>query len=261
VDVVNSTRRVPLTLFDERGGVPAFKIHVPVESLGWNFYLMALMDSVDSPDDLGVAGRGEFVFGTTELGLTGAWRKDVDPRLGLDVSTAFFDLDLTGEVGLTLHDSGASDDPERKYTLRASTGLEYAVKYTDEDVLYLGAEYFFNQSGYDKFSGSDYLLGLAAGTIQPLYSAKHYAALFMSLPGPGTWNDTYLTLSSIANLSDQSFLLRFDVSQTLLTFLKLQAYMVVPLGNSGELNLGGDALGLDAPNPVAELGLWLRMDL
>lgn len=64
------------------------KIHVPVESLGWNFYGILLNDNVTTVDRLGVAGRGEFVIGPVEIGLTGMVKRGVDPKIGLDWSAA-----------------------------------------------------------------------------------------------------------------------------------------------------------------------------
>ena len=44
------------------------------------------------------------------------------------------------------------------------------------------------------------------------YTGRHYAALFLSLPAPYSWNYTTFTLSTLGNLSDQSFITRLDYS-------------------------------------------------
>jgi hypothetical protein len=266
VDVVNSTRRVPLELFDDRTGVPALKLHLPIESLGWNLYAVTLLDQADTLDKMGVAGRAEIVFGTAEFGLTGAWRKNVDPKAGIDLSAGIWDLDVTFEMGMTFD----NDSP----TLQISGGMEYAVKYSDEDAIYMGAEWFYNQAGQKETNALD----LFTGKSQFFYSGRHYGAIFISLPNPGLWNNTTFAFSTVANLSDRSMLSRIDVIHRMLTFMTLQFYANVHYGRPGELNLGPDAMdettralvqALLYPNnpekelttPIAEVGLWLRIDL
>ncbi|MFT7622643.1 MAG: hypothetical protein ACI9WU_001818 [Myxococcota bacterium] len=264
IDVINTQFREPLTLFDSRTGVPMIKLHIPVESLGWNFYVLGMLKEVDTFDDAGIAARAEFVFSTVELGLVGAYRKGVDPRVGLDISAGVLDLDIKGEVGLRLDES---DDMSTH--VQASAGLEYGVKYSDQDTLYVGAEYFYNQDGgttQEAFGATplDLLQKLASGEPLPqwLYVGKHYAALYLSLPQPGDLDQSYVTLSSIANLTDTSFLGRLDWSETILTFMTLQMYVVGHWGDFGELRIGDKLLpGLGLQTQLIEVGLNLRIDL
>jgi hypothetical protein len=266
VDMVNSTRRVPLELFDERTGVSMLKLHLPIESLGWNLYALALIDQADSIDETGVAGRAEFVLGTMELALSGAWRKDTDAKAGIDLSAGVLDLDLVSEAGMTF-DGGSP-------TLQVSGGLEYGVRYSDSDVIYLGAEWFYNQNGTSDTSAT----ALFTGETQFFYSGRHYGAVFISLPYPGLWNNTTFALSTVGNLSDRSFVTRLDMIQRVLTFMTLQCYAQVHYGRPGELTLGADAMtdtektlfkaalypddpSRELTNPIVDLGVWLRIDL
>ena len=57
------------------------------------------------------------------------------------------------------------------------------------------------------------------------YIGRHYAALFLSLPAPYSWNYTTFTLSTLSNLSDMSFVSRVDYSVTLLTHLTLEDFI------------------------------------
>jgi hypothetical protein len=270
VDFVNLNRRVPLTFFDDRLGIPLIKMHIPIESLGWNFYAVALMDDVDQLDKIGVAGRAEFVFSTVELGLNAVYRKGTDPRAGLDISAGVWDLDVAAEAGVTFSDNA---DGELDPTWQVSAGLSYAVKYSDEDVLHIGLEYFYNQSGSDRVDW----VKLLYGQSQFFYIGQHYGAAYVALPAPGRWNHTSFALSAIGNFSDMSFMTRLDMSTKVLTFMTLQAYAAVRFGEPGELNLGGDALNKTEadvvnavlypddpkrtlPNPVLDLGLFLRID-
>jgi len=278
VDVINSTRRTPLALFDARNGVPQIKLHMPIERLGWNFYALAMTDSVKHLDTFGVAGRGEFVFSTVELGLTGAYRKHTDPKAGLDISAGVGDVDITGEVGLTFE--------EETPTIQASGGLQYGIRYGDKDVMYLGVEYFYNQGGYNSINdallsiGTDLAVfnedpGEVLSGLQPFYIGKHYAAAFVLFPGLGDNDDTSVNLSAITNLSDRSAVVRCDWGTKILTHLSLETYAQVHVGEPGELKFGGDALDdwieipiaqsmspdtYTIPNSVAEVGVNLRMN-
>jgi hypothetical protein len=273
VDVINTQRKVPLTPFDERTGIPQLKLHLPIESLGWNLMAIALLDEADSFDDIGAALRAEIVFSTVELGLTGALRRDVDPKAGVDLSAGVGDVDVGAEFGMRFGDDSSH--------WAASASLEYALPILDNDSLILGAEYFHQPDGFDSLEDA-VLLGLeslaeadesASYEIpQPFYTGKHYGALFMMLPGPGNWDHTNFTLSTIGNLSDLSFLTRLDVSTRALTWLTVQTYVQGHYGNMGELRPGRDAFGEAASTvesfgvdlsrvPVAELGLYLRMAL
>ncbi|MFT5429838.1 MAG: hypothetical protein ACI9OJ_000510 [Myxococcota bacterium] len=307
VDVVNTARRDPLQPFDDRTGIPMVKLHFPMESLGWNLYLVGMLDQVDSIDKAGVAVRAEVVALTAELGLTGAIRDGVDGKFGFDWSIGVSGIDLTGELGITFTDEG----PRAQLT----GGVQYTGSYGDDDIFVVGAEYFFNQLGHksvedslfaaggvDDVDGFEQALGqsvladpvpdfttaegqaLAAsrasaytadlfGGLEFFYVGRHYAAMFASLPGPGTWDTGNITMSTIGNLSDKSFVARLDLSWSILTYLRVQTFVQVHFGQPGELNFGpkvfeqiNDKLSplgqeFDFPAQVAQVGLWLRLDI
>lgn len=244
VDVINSTRRVPLAFFDSRTGVPMIKVHVPIESLGWNFYAIGMMDGVTTFDKAGGAARAELVFETVELGLLGAYRDALDTRVGLDLSAGVWDFDITAELGLTFDTS--DEDPTNSRdsaepTIQVSGGIEYAVKYSDSDLLYVGIEYFFNQTGAS--SAQERAEAALSGTAQPFYIGKHYGAFFMSFPAPGSWDDLSVTFSTLASFSDLSFMSRLDVTVDVLTFMQVQMFVAGHYGEQGELRLGPDMFG------------------
>ena len=78
------------------------------------------------------------------------------------------------------------------------------------------------------------------------YIGRHYAALFLSLPAPYSWNYTTFTLSTLSNLSDMSFVSRVDYSVTLLTHLTLEAFLGVHYGTRG----GEFRAGFDIPRQI-----------
>jgi hypothetical protein len=261
-DILRDQRRDPLAIFDNRTGVDLLRFHIPVEKLGWNFYAVANYSGADSLEDIGGAVRGEFVFGNTEVGVGGAARNDQPYRVSADVSTGFWLVDLRAGVTFSHQveqpffrgDTNLEDfdeinlgnvtdlelpeaySREGDWIPQAVAGLEFTIPYGDDDTLLIGGEYFFNDFGYSR---TDYYPWLILnGTFRPLYIGRHYGGIFAALPSPGELDDHSFTLSTLGNLSDQSFLSRFDYSVTILTHLRAFAFASVTYGNEGELRQG-----------------------
>jgi hypothetical protein len=285
VDVVYAQPRNPLTLLDQRGGVPMLKLHWPVESLGWNAYGLVLFDGVDDLVHVGGAGRLEMVLSTVELGLSAMKRKGRDPRLGLDVSAGVWEFDLTGELGLRRRADG-------EWKWQASAGLSYGFQINDQDVIMVGTEYFHNPEGYadlDEFADETkafFMQSFASGK-QPtglpftfFQAGRHYAALYAVALGPGNWDRTNFTLSVLSNLSDRSGMARLDFSTLFWNRLSLEAYVGANFGEDGEFRfyegrmekLYGEVMGslppglglpskLDLPRPVGNVGVNLRVPI
>lgn len=178
-------------------------------------------------------------------------------------------------------------------------GATYSAKYSDEDAVTFGAEYFYDHSGYDGPEIYPVLLGVAlyspypafppvpplttvptpnpwAGQPNPFtsfYLGKHYGGAYVSLPSPGSWNDTTFTLSVIGDLSDKSFVARLDHFVLLNTYLRLETYLAGHFGaREGEFRLGFEippqqiAPGVTTPafpiQPlVVDAGIALRVTL
>jgi hypothetical protein len=180
------------------------------------------------------------------------------------------------------------------YLPQVVVGANYSVKYSDEDTVTFGLEYFYDDSGYDSPRIYPVLLGVAA--VSPLdaaalglpanplagqpnpftsfYLGRHYGGAYASLPKPGRWNDTTFTLSVLGNLSDESFVARLDHSVLLLTYLRLETYLAGHFGaREGEFRLGfnippqslagpGSApFGFTTQPLVFEAGVALRVSL
>ena len=246
-DFLNQQRLNPISLFDIRLGVPLVKFHLPIESLGWNFYAVANLDEADQLRRVGGAARAEFLLGNTELSVSAALRDGDARRFGIDVTAPLWDLDVRLEFAVVNGDPTprfapfqtdalpvtSPDDvadlvplPESRvddWIPQLVAGAELAVRYSDEDSVIFGAEYFFNDAGYD--DEDVYLRLLLAGRFNPLDVGRHYVGFYVSLPGPGDWNDTSLFVSGIANLSDLSGVLRADLSLQLLTFLSWRVFI------------------------------------
>lgn len=283
-DFLNPALRDPLAAFDERLGVNLIKLHVPVESLGMNWYALADLEDAGTPREVGGALRGEVVVGTAEFALSASARRDRPTFVGFDVSTALGDFDLHVETAARYGDKtpfyrGKLDPTtvpptlptaygrDKQWIAQSVAGIEYAFNYSDQDSANVGAEYFYNDAGYDDASLYPWLL--YSGAYRPLYAGKHYAAVYALLAAPGSWNDTTFIVSTLGNLSDRSYLGRFDYRVNLLTYLSLDTYVNYHFGRNGEFNYGLRippvafipqlANGLRTPQPLVDVGAGLRV--
>jgi hypothetical protein len=261
-DFLNPLKLNPLDIIDQRLGVDMLKIHVPVESRSFNFYGLVTLDGVSSLKQIGYAGRAEFTAGPTEFTFSAAYTDGMPLKLGTDLSFGVGDFDghIEGAVlhpvgnGQIVHYEGSFDtsslppvlptekDLSHQWLPQIVAGGEYSIKYSDQDALVIGAEYFYNSIGYD--NANLYPVLIFTNNFTPLYNGKHYGAAYLSLPNPGDWNNTTFQLTWIGNLSDNSHTLRFDYRVTVLTFLQVSAYAATFLGN-GELHYGLEI----PPNP------------
>ena len=298
-DFLNRSTRDPLAVFDERLGVGAVKLHLPVESSGWNLYAIADFDDASTVNQVGGAFRIEKLVGDTELSVSTALRKDEPLRLGADVSFPLWVFDLRAEAAVVHGDDRTffrgAPDWERPETLarvsrisrddewipQAVLGAEIGIPYGDDDSITVGAEYFYNGAGYD--DPRIYPLLLATGGFTPLYLGQHYGGLYATAIGPGRWNDTTLIASVLGNMSDRSFLGRFDYRVRLLTYLDVNTFVAYHFGDPGEFRLGMElpavqlgeaqwdqlgvppstrallASGVDVNPPTVELGAGLQL--
>ena len=257
-DFLNPEPRDPLAVFDARLGVPLLKLHVPVESISANIYGVVDFKDVNSAEQVGGALRAEIAAGPGEYAVSAAAKKDRPLRLGADASMAVWVFDLRLEAAI-LHnlqtpyyegefniDAILSDpasfslpreiDRSEDWIPQVVAGLEIPIRYSDEDSLSLGAEYFYNGAGYADASLYPYLL--FQGAYKPLYFGKHYAAGYLFLAGPGSWNDTSFIVSSIANLSDKSLVTRFDVRSQLRSWISVDGSVSWYTGDQGEFSYG-----------------------
>lgn len=305
-DWLHSVRRDPLVVFDPRTGTAMLKVHVPWEARGWNAYGYLVFDDTGTrpvaPRRLGrvgAAARTEVVLGTFELGLDALVRDGRRPRFGADASLGVWELDLHAEAALrsgadverwTRDPAAPAGDPtlglrrvrHDGLTPQIVAGVTWSANYSDEDAITVGAEYFYDDTGYEDAEIYPYLLAVPflpafegePSPFTPFYLGKHQAALFASLPAPGSWNDTTFTLSALANLSDGSVVVRLDHSVLALTYLRVETYVAGHMGTrGGELRFAFDADPADygitlpepgrvvIPPPVLDLGIALRVSL
>jgi hypothetical protein len=288
-DFLNSRRRDPLDFFDDRTGLTLLKLHVPIESLGWNAYAIAFFDGANTLEDIGGAVRLEMVAGTAEFSLSALAGADRKTSFGLDVSVGLWDIDFHAELSLTDERGTSSyggefdisdlanpvlptETTRDNYYGRVSAGLTYTFKSSDTDLMILGAEYFYNPLGVSDKRLYPWLI--AEGQFESFYLAEHYAALVWAVPAPGDWDDVTFTTSTLANLSDMSFVSRLDVSLRLHRMLRLEAFVMFHYGEPGgefrfeaEVPEGtSELVGVPVPEgkivaPMLDFGLNLRVSL
>lgn len=282
-DFLNSTPKDPLNPFDARLGVNLVKVHVPVESLGWNFYGFGLLDNNGPANTLGRIGgalRAELVLGPAELGLGGVWVPGRRPRYAVDLSTALGPIDVYAEAAFrngadfTLFrfpDGVNADNPllsrveayrGEGFIPQVTGGLSYQWSYNEKNTALLTAEYFFNPYGYA--SPPEYvaqlfapqLLGVAVDPSQTntLYRGRHYLAVSAALPGLPDLPWITVSASNILNLGDPSGLVRLDTMFRVLTYLTVQVYAGAFYGaKDGQFSLsleGELPAGVAGPAPV-----------
>jgi hypothetical protein len=309
-DFLHLTPRNPLDVFDARTGTTMLKLHLPIESRAWNFYGYLLTESNTSTPTLGsvaAAGRAEFVFGPSELGLGAVAQRDHKAKLASDLSFGIGDFDFYGELGLrsggeidrVSYDPNAvapvaatppsyqsPDDAARAaleqvvdayypvyrsegYKAQVVAGASYARKYNDNDMFTIGGEYFYNGLGYASPSAYPGLVLPHSTSLNDsanfFYLGRHYAALYISFPAPYSLDNHTFTLSTLGNLSDRSFITRFDYSLIALTHVRFEAFVSAHYGNeNGEFRFGVSHLnlgGVDFTRAPAsmDLGLALRI--
>ena len=150
---------------------------------------------------------------------------------------------------------------------QVTASADLTITYGDGDVMILGGEYFYNGQGYagEELADPNFLLWLGLqGGLRPLYLGRHYGALALLLPSPGSLELSTFTLSTLGNLSDRSFLSRLDYSVSVLTDLSASLFVMHQYGLPGELNYsntialpGQEPLTITAP--AWSLGGALRM--
>ncbi len=230
VDVINLARFNPLTFFDDRVGPLMVKLHLPVESKNWNFYGIVLSEDAVRAEQIGGLLRAEFLFGQTELGIVGALRKGLDPKVGLDLSSAVWELDLTAELAAWFPDN---QDPRWQLAL----GLSHTWAYGEDDTLVIGGEYFHNPQGVTADEAVQTMIssGLAgkASPLLPLHTGRDYAGAMATVISPSSWSDSAVTLLGLMNLTDKSGTAQLNLTTRVLTDLTVEVFGGASFG-SGE---------------------------
>jgi hypothetical protein len=174
-------------------------------------------------------------------------RQDSPIRYGLDVSSGLGPIDVYAEAALTKRQSrdfyeGDLDpvagslptvtDREDDTFTQGVAGVQYSLKYNDDDSVNVGAEYFDNGLGYDDRTLQ--LYSLIMGESSPLYAGRRYAGAFLRAPTPGSWNETSFFVNALRNLSDQSTVARLTATWLVHKDATFEAFVSQCFGDYGE---------------------------
>lgn len=236
-------------VFDTRTGVGLVKLQLPLTKANTDLYAIGNFEGANALDEIGGALRAEWVGGSTALSLSAAARKDNPLRLGADLSTGIWLFDFKLEAAVRHGDpvprwEGTFDPTAFRFPTEVDRsddwipevvgGVEFATQYNDEDVLYLGAEFFYNDAGYDDAELYEWLA--LNGQFRPFYLGRQYVGAYAMLPSPGQWDDASFTGSFLSNLSDETYVVRLDYSQSAFTFLRLAFNASYYFGGDGEFH-------------------------
>jgi hypothetical protein len=291
-DFLHFQKKDPLSVFDQRQGEWMLKLHIPWEKAGWNFYAIGLFSGNQVVDQIGKVGgalRAEVVLGSLEVAGEIVVRAGTLPRLGVEASWGIWEIDFYGNAslgkgtpnGLPQWNLTAPPDwqtypfyvpPPEPYepgfAPQVTAGASWTWRYDDLHTLTVGAEYFYNSLGYSDPAIYPWLI--YQQQYDPFYVGRNQVGLYVLVPKPFKWYETNFIFSTLANLTDNTFISRVDYSVLLLTYLRLEAYAAFHYGTPGgafrfTLNLPPSALTqnlpVNIPPPVADFGLALRLSL
>lgn len=287
-DFINTQKRDPLLPYDLRLGIPMLRAEIPIQKISSNFSFIGFFNQpqpASTAGQLGAAARYELVIQNTEIGLDAVYRENKDFVFGADFSAPLGPFDIYAEAALL------TKSPSAHYSLTAtptagtqlatilkssdlstplwevSGGINFSFGWREDRQATLGAEYFYNQTGYD--GSSIYPILILNGAYQPFYLGKHYAAIYLNAEGPDAGKHTSYTLSVLANISDNSYLARLDFNWQFLTYMNFQLFVAGHFGTKGgefNFSLNTPALfygltpvpAMDVPETLFDAGLSLR---
>lgn len=288
-DFLDTQKRNPLLPYDLRLGNYMVKFELPLESKKTNIYAIALFDNPQPASTLGQMGgalRAETVFLGAEAGIEAVVRGGLTPVYGADISSAVGPLDIYAEsaviTGGTPVFQATTLTPGQDISVgfptsnlpgpsvQVSGGVSHDFAWKEDRQATIGAEYFYNRIGYS--NSAAYPALILSGNYQPFYTGRNYAALYLNAEGPDALKHTSYTFSTLANLSDKSFISRADLSWRVLTYLTFDTYVDGHYGTPGGefnfafstpplTNAGTPIPAVVVPATYVDLGVSLRVSI
>ena len=202
VDFINLQRLDPLSSLDLRVGKPGLRIHVPLGIS--NLFLFGDFSGTVTPAGVqdpfqktNAAARWDITVLGYELALTGFWGAS-NQNYGFDFSGRVLGFDVYGELAAALpYDASSS-------TFASSIGFQRFLG--ELSYWSIQGEFFYNGAGT-----TDTLGMINAKTFTPFYAGTYYA--YAGITRSHLFIDgVSASLSSFANLSDSSLLLRLSTT-------------------------------------------------
>jgi hypothetical protein len=245
-DFLNQTMKNPFYDYDRRTGLPLVKIHVPINSS--NFYLIGDLDDARNIDQVSYVVRYELPLEASEFSISTRAKKDAATKLGFDLSTALYEIDVYAEASVSkgsdkifYTQAGTPYMDTKKAYWTVSAGMSYEMPFLDADSITFSLEYYYNGEGY-KDPSMYGVLWLKKAYV-PLNTAKQYAMFMVYAPNPGSWNDTNISVFNIANLTDSSAITRAELMYLFTKDLSIGFNITGHYGkSSGEFRLYGQLL-------------------
>ncbi len=257
-----------------RAGPVAIKASMPIGLNQASIY--ATTDATDNIDQIGLAGRFEFVLGDSEFGLGGYYRRDdeVKPRLVGTATVKFLGVNWYGEaVGSFGSEvptvSFASGSPvvstRDDFLFQGAAGFTWTA--TDQEkrwnIVAMGEYYFNGRGAEDAAAYADHraqLLGLVAGGAlggsDLLGYGRHYAGLYAS--AEDLWSSGLgLVAEWRSNLADASGYGRLVAVYEPVADFRAEAGGEIHYGPDGGEYVFMNGTG-EAGYAVASLRLWTR---
>jgi hypothetical protein len=220
-DLINVEKKDFLDPNKNLQGTRGVKVHIPFGT-NYNIYGFINLEDLGKFEDVAWSGKFEFLVGSTEMAVSGWYKKGFNPVFGYDFSTRLFHIDWQGEVGISRGENqdiliGEEDSPgdihyspvrrEDNWSPKASLGFSKSYNVRDiNDRLTIRGEFFYNRSGYkdNVFNNTASLYSLLAyGLYEPNHVSRYYGAIFLNLQR-FIVSDASLNFNAISNLVDGS---------------------------------------------------------
>lgn len=264
-DFLQQPNPQPLEGIDLRTGVDMVKVNIPWESLGAHLSLMLTADLLGPSEQrlrYGGALRADVAIGDAgEISLTASFLQRRRPRYGLDWSMGVGPVDLNAELALVrdtdvrLWERTAEGFAQRDFggpKLLASGGMSTQFRLADVFRVGLRLEGFYNPLGYEDRAFLTWLQ--STGDYRALFFGRYYGMGQVSLSRRSMYAPT-LSLTAVANVSDQSYMSRLEYSMVVMTAVKFFVFVEAPFGARGSEFLFQPDTAV-APLPAVGLGLF-----
>jgi len=249
-DLINVEKKTFQEKIGFREGAYGMKMHIP---FGTRFNIYCFLDTGDvrTSDEIGAAGKFEFIVGGTEMAFSAWNKKGYRPVYAYDFSTRIFGIDTVGEAAFSYGDNyeklkienGAltSYREENEWIPRVSINFGKSFDFKDvNDRISINVEFYYNEGGYPDnvlcdptiypfikpliisdpsanpamiTSGTKKDFLLYNNFYEPYNLSKYYVALFTTIR-KFILSDMNLILNMIENLNDESFMLTTGVHYT-----------------------------------------------
>jgi len=262
-DVINIQKRDFANMSEYREGVYGLKMHIPLGT-AYNYYAFADFSNARNLDEVGVAGKAEFLVGGSEIGLSAWKKKGFCPVFASDISTKLAGLDLLGEAAFSYGENTSrvkyvSGIPtiykiSDTWVSKISLGLSKSFAWEYADRITLIGELFYNDSGYinNIFADAGLLSTLLANNLyEPNYYAKYYGAVFLTI-SKFPLLDMTTNLNLLMNLADNSSILATGITYSPVNNVVLGMTVYNYFGPAiGEYTYSGNRMSLELSSTMS----------